>query len=248
MSPHNLRFSLRPLALAIPLALSAGLGLWPAGLVHAEQQLIRYDIPAGPLASQLNRFAAQSGIYLAGDAALTTGKTSQALHGSYGVEQALQILLDDSGLTAQAIGNGRYELNLAVDQSSTLQLGATTVSGRQENAWGQVDGYVATRSGSGTKTDTPISEIPQTINVVTADEISARGATSIAQALNYTPGVSSSGFTQSHMLADEMSSRGFAPAPLYLDGAYLPYAGSLGGAPQIEPYSLERVEVLKGPA
>lgn len=248
MSPHNLRFSLRPLALAIPLALSAGLGLWPAGLVHAEQQLIRYDIPAGPLASQLNRFAAQSGIYLAGDAALTTGKTSQALHGSYGVEQALQILLDDSGLTAQAIGNGRYELNLAVDQSSALQLGATTVSGRQENAWGQVDGYVATRSGSGTKTDTPISEIPQTINVVTADEISARGATSIAQALNYTPGVSSSGFTQSHMLADEMSSRGFAPAPLYLDGAYLPYAGSLGGAPQIEPYSLERVEVLKGPA
>lgn len=34
----------------------------------------------------------------------------------------------------------------------------------------------------------------------------------------------------------------------YLDGAYLPYAGSLGGAPQIDPYTLERAEVLKGPA
>ena len=56
------------------------------------------------------------------------------------------------------------------------------------------------------------------------------------------------GFTDRNSIADEITSRGFAPTPLYLDGAYIPYAGSLGGAPQIDPYTLERIEVLKGPS
>ena len=39
---------------------------------------------------------------------------------------------------------------------STVQYRARQI----ENAWGPVDGYVATRSGTATKTDTPILEIP----------------------------------------------------------------------------------------
>jgi outer membrane receptor for ferric coprogen and ferric-rhodotorulic acid len=42
-----------------------------------------YAIPAAPLATQLNQFAAQSGIYLASDAQLTAGKSSPALSGTY---------------------------------------------------------------------------------------------------------------------------------------------------------------------
>ncbi len=40
-----------------------------------------------------------------------------------------------------------------------------------ETAWGPVDGFVATRSATGLKTDTPIVEIPQSISVITADRI-----------------------------------------------------------------------------
>ncbi|MDF5954664.1 TonB-dependent receptor plug domain-containing protein [Pseudomonas aeruginosa] len=48
---------------------------------------------------------------------------------------------------------------------------------------------------------------------------------------------------------DEPTSRGFSPAPMYLDGLHMPYGGgSTGGALQIDPYTLERIEVLKGPA
>jgi iron complex outermembrane receptor protein len=117
-----------------------------------------------------------------------------------------------------------------------------------ESAYGPVDGYVATRSATGTKTDTPILEIPQTINVVTAEQVQTQGARNLTQALRYTPGLNVGGFTDRNAIADEITSRGFAPTPLYLDGAYLPYAGSLGGAPQIDPYTLERIEVLKGPS
>jgi iron complex outermembrane recepter protein len=92
-------------------------------------------------------------------------------------------------------------------------------------------------------------EIPQTINVISAAEIKARGAQSVTQALLYTPGMSAGGFSDRVKLFDEPTSRGFSPTPLYLDGLHLPYGGgSTGGALQIEPYSLERIEVLKGPA
>lgn len=214
----------------------------------AELGAVRhYDIAAGSLDQALNRFASTAGILLSVDAQLTEGKRSAGLRGRYTTASGLALLLDGSGLQAVPAGNG-WSVQ-AAPTGTALTLGATQINAReQENAWGAVDGIVAKRSATGSKTDTPLTEIPQTINVVTAAEIAERGALSIAQALRYTPGVSSSGFTDSHMLTDEMSSRGFAPAPLYLDGAYLPYAGSLGGAPQVEPYSLERVEVLKGPA
>ncbi|MFH5917421.1 hypothetical protein ACHM2R_15735, partial [Clostridium perfringens] len=39
-----------------------------------------------------------------------------------------------------------------------------------ETAWGPVPGYVATRSATGTKTDTPLIETPAQISVVTRDE------------------------------------------------------------------------------
>ncbi|MGY2299976.1 hypothetical protein ACW9H7_31270, partial [Pseudomonas yamanorum] len=73
----------------------------------------------------------------------------------------------------------------AVSNGGPLQLGATQISGQQaqESAWGPVDGIVATRSASGSKTDSSLVEIPQTINVITAAEIKARGAQSVTQAL-----------------------------------------------------------------
>ncbi|MDP1346352.1 TonB-dependent receptor plug domain-containing protein, partial [Klebsiella pneumoniae] len=86
-----------------------------------------------------------------------------------------------------------------------------------------VDGIVATRSASGSKTDSALVEIPQTINVITADEIKARGAQSVTQALLYMPGMAAGGFADRVKLFDEPTSRGFSPTPLYLDGLHLPY-------------------------
>ncbi|MDU2875147.1 MAG: TonB-dependent siderophore receptor, partial [Pseudomonas aeruginosa] len=132
--------------------------------------------------------------------------------------------------------------------ADSVDLGDITVTS-QESAWGHVNGYVAKRSGTGTKTDTPLKEIPQTINVVTQDEIKARGSQTVTEALRYTPGITGGGFADRVKIFDEPTSRGFSPAPMYLDGLHMPYGGgSTGGALQIDPYTLERIEVLKGPA
>lgn len=116
-----------------------------------------------------------------------------------------------------------------------------------EKATGPVDGIVATRSATGTKTDTPILEIPQTVNVVTKDEIELRGAQNVSEALRYTPGIRVEEEGASETRRDNIISRGFL-APQFLDG--LPVVGTPFelGVGQIESYGLERIEVLKGPA
>src|SRR5471032_1481829 len=77
----------------------------------------------------------------------------------------------------------------AQQQTNTAQQDATpantlpsiSVKGAAESE--ATVGLVARRSSTGTKTDTPLKEIPQTINVVTAQQIEQTGATSINEAL-----------------------------------------------------------------
>lgn len=115
-----------------------------------------------------------------------------------------------------------------------------------ERGNGPVTGYLATQSVSATKTDTPILTTPQSISVVTKDQIQAQGAQNITEALRYTPGVTIESFG-ANAFFDEFKLRGFE-APRYLDGLRLPADSTTFAVPRIETYGLERVEVLKGPS
>ena len=229
------------MALVVPLGMTM---VAPAAWAQTDVET-EFDIPAGPLGSALTQFAGTAGVTVSFEPSAANGQQTSGLRGRYSVDAGLRQLLAGSRLEAVRHDNGSYSLLPIVASGAAMQLGATSISGvAVESAYGPVDGYVATRSATGTKTDTPILEIPQTINVVTADQVEAQGARNLTQALRSTPGVNTGGFTDRNSIADEITSRGFAPTPLYLDGAYIPYAGSLGGAPQIDPYTLERIEVL----
>lgn len=226
-------------------AFSMALALPFSAQVQAQE--IDFNIPGQSLASALQALSTQSSLQVLYSADDVQGLRSQPVSGRLSPTQALSQMLVGTGVVFTVEGNTVTVRSRAPGDS--LELAPTTISGRTaESAYGPVDGYVATRSATGTKTDTPILEIPQTINVVTADQIATQGARNLTQALRYTPGLNTGGFTDRNAIADEITSRGFSPTPLYLDGAYLPYAGSLGGAPQIDPYTLERIEVLKGPS
>ena len=253
---YSIKASARPLNRAVQAALFGMALAVPLGMAVVAQPVwaqtdleVQFDIPAGSLATALTRFASTAAMTVSFDPAHAAGQASAGLRGRYTVDAGLRQLLAGSKLQAVRQANGSYSLLPIIGDGATLQLGATSISGLAiESAYGPVDGYVATRSATGTKTDTPILEIPQAINVVTADQVTAQGARNLTQALRYTPGLNTGGFTDRNGIADEITSRGFAPTPLYFDGAYIPYAGSLGGAPQIDPYTLERIEVLKGPS
>lgn len=248
MSPRS-RFTLRPLALSASLTCASLLGTLYSTASQADEQTQQrtFDVPAGALASQLNVLAAQSGIFLAGDGALTQGKRSPALQGHYSVEQALALLLEGSGLIAVRKADNRYELQARPDASGTLELGATTISGQgqQESAWGETHGYVARRTSTATKTDTALLETPQSISVVTRERMDAIGAQKLNQALRYTAGVRADSGGEDDA-SDNPFLRGYAVSFTYKDGLRLRPVGFFGIFSE-EIYGLERIEVLKGP-
>jgi iron complex outermembrane receptor protein len=116
-----------------------------------------------------------------------------------------------------------------------------------ERGTGPVVGYVAAQSVTGTKTDTPILETPQSISVVTRDQMVAQQTQNIGEALRYSPGISLDLYSATTFF-DAVKIRGF-DAPRYLDGLRLPLdPGTQFAYPRIEPYGLERLEVLRGPS
>jgi iron complex outermembrane receptor protein len=117
-----------------------------------------------------------------------------------------------------------------------------------ETASGPAKRFVAKRSATGTKTDTSLLETPQAISVVTREEMDAQAADSLDQAFGYTAGIMSLAGGAQRRISTGFTVRGFnvtGSAPLYVNGSKFPI-NSLSGS--MEPYSYERVELLKGPA
>ncbi|QBX68398.1 ferrichrome porin FhuA [Serratia quinivorans] len=118
---------------------------------------------------------------------------------------------------------------------------------QQESAWGPVGTYVAKHSATGTKTDTPIEKTPQSISVVTREEMDMRQPETVKGALAYSPGVMV-GNRGASTAYDAVNIRGFSSVGtnMYLDGLKL--QDDNYSIYQIDPYFLERAEVLRGPS
>ncbi|MDQ0467883.1 TonB-dependent siderophore receptor [Labrys wisconsinensis] len=135
---------------------------------------------------------------------------------------------------------------LAQEQATTV-LEPVTVFGEAASAFGPDKGYVAERTTTGSKTDTPLKEIPQSVSVITRKEMDDRAPAQLEDILSYTAGVTSSPWGVDDRF-DQFLIRGFdiGPYAVYRDGLAqkaLDFSGF-----KIEPYSLERLEVLKGPS
>jgi iron complex outermembrane receptor protein len=132
--------------------------------------------------------------------------------------------------------------------SGTVQLDTVDVQAKaQQTATGPIDGYVATQSASGTKTSTPLMETPQAIAVVGAKQIEDQRAQTIDEATRYSPGIHSQTFG-SDSRNDWFLIRGFQEQTTgyYLDGLQL--FSSAFATFKLEPWNLERIEIVRGPA
>lgn len=189
---HPLRLRALTFAMASSLVPSlAGVGLLSgAGIVSAASTNRSYDIPAGTLRDVLNRFGHESKLLLSYPADQVAGLHSQGLRGDYSVEAGLAVLLSGTGLTAIALPNGSYTLQHQAGVEGGMTLPVSTISGRAEQSiTGPIDGIVANRSSVGTKTNAAISEVPQSISVITRDEMNKRGVQDFNSAVAYTPGI-----------------------------------------------------------
>ncbi|WHS60563.1 TonB-dependent siderophore receptor [Pseudomonas sp. G2-4] len=231
-----------------------GMGAVPMLAIAAQDSLAAsrqsYNIAAGPLSDVLNQFARQAGITLASTPEQTGGVQSPGLKGEYSPDQALSHLLSGSGLVAISPDGSSYVLQTEV-QGNTLALPATDIKGfALGNALGSMEGYNATHSQVATKTSTALRETSQSVSVVTREQMDDQGAQTVSQAMRYTPGVLTNPYGATHRY-DYVAMRGFNDGSvdnIYLDG--LKSMGDSGtySSMQVDPYFLERVDILKGPS
>jgi iron complex outermembrane receptor protein len=150
-------------------------------------------------------------------------------------------------VVATAVSGMSVYAQAAVEpKEETITVTAAPVS--QESAWGPAATIAAKHSATATKTDTPIEKTPQSVSVVTNEEMQIHQSRSVKEALGYTPGVVVSNRGASNTY-DFVSIRGFTSVGLsqnnYLDGLKL--QGNFYNDAVIDPYMLERVELLRGP-
>ncbi|VVP40816.1 Ferrichrome outer membrane transporter/phage receptor [Pseudomonas fluorescens] len=235
---------LRPSLLAVAIALSAP--LVSSQLIAAEQasSVRAYNLPAAPLSTTLNQIASQGGLALSLNPALAAGKTSAPVSGQYDAAGALRAALRGTGLQLEQSSTGTYTL-VAVPEG-VMALPETSVIGVEnlETAWSPVEGYTATRTAAGSKTDTALVEAPRSISVATRQQMEDRGVHSLDDAVRYMPGITASSYG-SDTRADWLRVRGFEPTQ-FLDG--LPLPKGVYANPKQETWNLDRLALLRGPA
>jgi catecholate siderophore receptor len=118
------------------------------------------------------------------------------------------------------------------EEEPATQLAPITVTGQSR-------GYIALDSVTATRTDTPLIDVPQTVNVVTRAQLDDQAQHSLGEVLRYVPGTT---VGQGEGNRDQITLRGQnTTADFFLDGVRddTQYFRGL--------YNVERVEVLKGP-
>ncbi|NMZ11979.1 TonB-dependent siderophore receptor [Pseudomonas proteolytica] len=235
---------LRPSLLAVAIALSAPLA--STALIAAEQasSVRAYNLPAAPLASTLNQIASQAGLALTLNPALAAGKTSAPVKGQFDAQGALREALRGSGLQLEQSSAGTFSLVPVPEGVVALPETSIIGQGNYESAWGPVEGYVATRTAAGSKTDTALVEAPRSISVATRQQMLDRNVQNLDDAVKYMPGIVSASYG-SDTRYDWMRVRGFEPTH-FLDG--LPLPRGVYANPKAETWNLDRLALLRGPA
>lgn len=233
---------------AILLLAVAGTTFGHAPLALAESNSVEaarhYQVKAGPLDSALGDFAGAAGVSITVPPALVSGKHSSGLSGSYTTQQGFDTLLAGSGLQAVESSKGVFVLQKAKSLGSDKNGSASTlpevsVSARAErNAVTEGSGTYAAKAVTIGKTEQTLREIPQSVSVMTRQQMNDQNFTTVGEALNQMTGVRGYGYER----GESFMIRGYTANTQF------------NGVPQQDTsrhYDLalyDRVEVLRGPS
>ena len=231
------------LAAAAIFASAASPAVRAADATQSTQSITRktFDVAAGSLESALNQFGQQARIMLSYPSALTANRHSAGLRGEYDTQRGLTQLLRGTGVSAVEQTNGSYTLvedasNVELDDSTVLPVMKVSSTGISAGS------YRPPPEANVTRSDIPVIDTPQAINVVPAQVLHDQRPRNLDDAL-----ANVSGIVQGNTLAgtqDTLLKRGFGGNR---DGSIMH-----NGMPLVQGRGLnaaaDSVEVLKGPA
>lgn len=232
------RFRRAPLARA---ALCLGLALpLHAAPAQTAAQPVRFDIAAQPLASALDQFARQAGLQLVFKPDLAAQRQAPAVRGELPLRQALDALLAGSGLDGQ-VRDGTLTVQPAADSSGKTLAEVRVLARRAGDGTTEGTGAYTSRVTSiASKTDQSFREIPQSVSVVTRQQLDDQRATDVTEALKLTPGI-----VVANTVGD-FYSRGFQVTSMQVDGGAPLALGAYTYSPQQNMAFYDRVEVMRG--
>jgi len=183
----------------------------------------RFDIAPGALSDVLDAFERTSGVHVLVPDERIRAITSPGVTGTYTSQEALQLLLNGTGIQYGLIKPDTIELSLAPMSQSV------TVTGRAE--------------GVGlAKYSQPVLDTAQTINVVPQHVMEEQGVTTLRDALRNVAGISLAA-GEGGSQGDNLTVRGFtARNDIFLDGM------RDFGSYYRDPFDQESVAVLQGPS
>lgn len=229
---------------------SAGTALAQGAPVAASQATTSFNVPAQSLQNALTTYGRQAGLQVSVDAAVLRGLGSAGVSGSMSAEAAIGRVLAGTGLSYRFSGTTVVVSREGADVGQVPADGSTvldtiTVRGSGQTATGPVDGYRAERTATGTKTDTALRDIPQSIQVVSRDAIEDRQAQDLSDTLENVSGVQRNSTAGNR--SETFIIRGFSTPGYAIDGVM---TNPTGDRPEVfmDMAGIERVEVLKGPA
>lgn len=221
---------------------------------QARVDQFQFNVPVRPLARAIADIGAITGWKIAYGFAMPAGATSGPIHGTMSPPEALARALRGTGIAFHVTGPSSAVLTkesaAAPAATAAFDEGAVALPPIEVGGSGSglvVDGYVPVDSREGTKTETPIIESPQSISVVTRQQLDDRNVQTLDQALTYTAGVRIGAFGFDPRF-DSFYLRGFdmTYVGIYRDGLRQP-AGPFSIF-KTEPYGLDAIAVIKGPS
>lgn len=237
-------------ALALTLlGAASGTTMTAAQAQTAAQKLFDFNIAAKPVTQSVNdigRISGLSVVFSENRAIVASGKP---VRGSMTARQALSRALEGTGLSYRFSNANTVQIfdGTATGAGNTGADGSTSLGVIRVDGMSADNGTVAARNSSAaTKTSTPLIETARSVSVVTRKEMEQRSVRDIIEAVRYSAGVTTgrAGFDPRF---DAIEIRGYDATTMgdYKDGLRQPYLNY--GMFRTDPYSLERVEIVKGP-
>lgn len=220
--------------------------------IQRESGLVRFAIPAQPVASAIEAFTYATGWQVTMSSAAISGKKSNSVNGEMLPSRALERMIQGTGLSVQYLGAKSAAIRIsgqgsdaasASDGSTTLE--TIVIQGATDGA----NSFLASQATTGSKSSIPIAQAPYSVSVVTQKQLQSQNPDTIEQTLRYSPGVYTEAASNDDRWAlSGATMRGFS-AGLQIDGTRLDSdTGNYSANTDFDPYLLERVEVLNGPA
>ncbi|MPS70091.1 MAG: TonB-dependent siderophore receptor [Novosphingobium sp.] len=262
MGTANGGYRAASLATASVLALLAGGFALPVAAgaqapVAARQGQVAFDIPAQDLNRALLTLTDKAGLQIFYDLEKVSGKQSTAVRGNFAPAEALSRLLSGTGLTFRFLNGNRVQIEPAPKSGDgAVQLGPVRVEGAGDAATGLAASsasdmlssegsrsYTARGAVTSSKLPLTLRETPQSVTVITRQQIEDRNFMTIDDAVEAATGMSA---TTANLGSNTFNARGFSVGATQIDG--IPGAGGTTGGYTPNSAMFDRIEIVRGAA